>query len=381
MRKGRIVVAAFVISLCWHAPAARADKLEDDLNTVWESLWDQRGALAPVVRWEGEVPFRFFGPDSARHQQHLLGAIQSASQVTGLRFKDVSADADAEKTARLHIEVANNSALNNNEPCRTRFVQFAVQELRRVNIQMRSSEAWRCTHHEVMHAMGISGHPSGKTVLSYFPYRRDVFMELDKLMLRAWYSAEMRAPTTPLQALDVLVKTVAAQTDLGLDAAEAARRASAFGMARVAELQALAQGNGDVPAIVKRSGKFSGNSSERLRLDAGFYVGLAYLQGTIVGKDEAQAAQWLKETAQRGYLPAQIMWSAVLADGTGVAVDIAEAYVWMYRAALSKPALVPVQKVLAAIEKKLPPDAIESLRARVALGLDSQAKTGEKVLP
>ena len=70
-------------------------------------------------------------------------------------------------------------------PCYTQALKLSGWALEKVQVKMRSRDVWRCAFHEVMHAMGVPGHPSGKTVLSYFPYRRDLLMDLDRLILTA----------------------------------------------------------------------------------------------------------------------------------------------------------------------------------------------------
>jgi hypothetical protein len=71
-------------------------------------------------------------------------------------------------------------------------------------MQMRDSDAFRCAYHEAMHAMGVRGHPEGKTVLSYFGGKVDGLLPLDKAMLRAWYSPQVRGGMTPFEVLPVL---------------------------------------------------------------------------------------------------------------------------------------------------------------------------------
>ncbi|WP_332775605.1 tetratricopeptide repeat protein [Polaromonas sp.] len=312
---------------------AHADKLDDDLQTVWESLWDQRGTPQLLARWEHQVRFRIFGADAARHREHIIRALEAAGQATRLRMINVSDDPDAEKTATLDIEIVKDHELQDNEACFMRPLKATNQAFDKVQVRMRSQSAWSCTFHEVMHAMGIPGHPSGKTVLSYFPYRRDTLMDLDKLMLAAWYSPAMPRRATPFEALVVLSEAVARQPDLGLPASEAQSRAKAFTLATLKEMESFASGTGEIPAIVKRSGKASSAYMDEARRAIGFFIGGAYLQGTIAAKDAPTAAQWFKRTAELGYLPAQIMWGTVLASGMGVEKDQAAACAWFDRAA------------------------------------------------
>lgn len=173
--------------LCLGLGTAHADKLDDDLQTVWESLWDQRGTPRQLVRWDKPIRYRIHGADASRHREHILSALKAATDIARIELVDVSGQADAETAATLDIEVVKDTDLRDNEPCFTRHLKLSNWAYDKTLVKMRSKDAWRCTFHEMMHVMGVPGHPSGKTVLSYFPYRRDVLMDLDQLMLAAWY--------------------------------------------------------------------------------------------------------------------------------------------------------------------------------------------------
>ncbi|MGH6640824.1 MAG: tetratricopeptide repeat protein [Polaromonas sp.] len=371
MAAKRSLATALLLPLLLCTAPAWADKLDDDLQTVWESLWDQRGTTLPVLRWDREIRYRVFGPDSARHREHAVTALQAAAQESGLQLKDVSDEPDAEKTAMLDLEVVKDFELQDNEPCLTAVTELSNWAFLKVKIRMRSRDAWRCTYHEVMHAMGIRGHPSGKTVLSYFPYRRDSFMDLDRLMLRAWYSPSMRKGATPFEALVVLSRAVAGQTDLGILESEAQTRASAFRLAKFREMEALASGNGEIPAIVKRSGKTSSEHMKNAQREAGYYLGVAYLLGIIVSKDETVSSRWFKHAAEQGQTAAQVMWGRALAKGTGVEVDQQSAYAWFSQAKRGGNSVA--QNDLAQLEKVMSPEDLEKARAR----LPGPGKAGE----
>jgi hypothetical protein len=164
---------------------ARADALEDRLNTVWESLWRQTGVPTQLVRWEQDIKYRVIGINLSRHRDHAIQAMNAVSQVTGVKATDVSDQTDAQTQANLTLELLADGELQDNQPCVT-LTNWRAWKLEKVTIKMRTSQAWRCNVHETMHAIGIPGHPSGKTVLSYFPWRRDQLMEMDQLMLKAW---------------------------------------------------------------------------------------------------------------------------------------------------------------------------------------------------
>jgi hypothetical protein len=371
MATQRSLATALLLPLLLCTTFARADKLDDDLQTVWESLWDQRGTAQRIIRWDREIRYRIFGPDAARHREHAIKALDAAAQATGLQMVNVTDEPDAEKTAMLELEVVKDSELRDNEPCATYFTQTSSWALGKVKIKMRSRDAWRCTFHEVMHAMGVRGHPSGKTVLSYFPYQRDTFMELDKLMLRTMYSPTMPRGATPFEALLVLSEAVAQQTDLGLPASEAQTRVNAFNLATVKGMEALASGTGEIPMIVKRSGKASSEHMINAQREVGYFLGLAYLRGTIVGKSETVSSQWFKRAAEQGQTAAQVMLGRALVKGAGLEMDQQAAYVWFSQAKRGGNSVV--QNDLAQLEKVMSPEDLEKARAR----LQGPGKAGE----
>jgi hypothetical protein len=268
---------------------AHADRLDDDLATVWEVLWDQRGALPSVVRWNRPVWYRIEGIDVGMHRAQITKALQAASAATGV---SISEAIDGQEPPNLTFEIVPDNQLLDNEPCVTRLRRWRNWGLEEVAVKMRSQAAWRCTFHETMHVMGLRGHPSGKTVLSYFPWRRDVFMDLDVLMLRTWYAPDIHPGATPLQLYAALSRAVAEQPDLGIPLDEARRRAAEKAAQQVRLLENFAKGEGEVPAIVLRSGKASTPFMVRARRDAASYLAKAYRDGTLVPADLAQAEFW-----------------------------------------------------------------------------------------
>src|SRR5690606_16860765 len=100
--------------------------------------------------------------------------------------------------------------------------------------------------------MGVRGHPEGDTVLSYFSEKVDGLTPLDKAMLRAWYSPAARGGMTPFEVLPVLAdQLVEIMPNKQLAALERDR----FLARTIGEMEAFVEGRGDVPLIVKRSGK------------------------------------------------------------------------------------------------------------------------------
>jgi Sel1 repeat len=319
---------------------ARADKLDDDLQTTWEALWDQSGSPVYLLRWNSAktVTYQIFGPAAEQHRGHIFKALTSASELTGLQFEELAASSSISSTATstsamLDIEVVNDAQMQDTMPCWMRPVRWSGFMFDKVQLKLRSKDAWRCTFHEMMHAMGLAGHPSGRTVLSYFSYRTDTFMDIDRLMLRGVYSPLMPVGATPLEAIKVFSTLVAEQPELGLPSGQAQQRANAFVAKTYAEMAAFAKGQGEVPVIIRRSGRASEASLANSRRQMAHYLGLVALRGTGADKDDTLAASWFKISALAGHSPAQVLLARSLSKGLGQQVNKPLAYAWYKKAA------------------------------------------------
>ena len=159
--------------------------------------------------------------------------------------------------------------------------------------------------------MGVRGHPAGKTVLSYFPSKVDGLMPLDRAMLRAWYSPRMRGGMTPFEVLPVLAdELVNSMPDR--DRALAAR--DRFFGRIIDQMQQFAEGKGDVPTIIKRSGKSTEEGIRFGRMEMSYFLGIAYQQGVTVARDASQAVRWLQRAASLGSRTAQARLGAAGVD-------------------------------------------------------------------
>jgi hypothetical protein len=228
-----------------------------------------------------------------------LGAVTGEA---GVKLIDVTDLPRAEQQANLTVEVLGDSELEENQPCVT-FLDFKTEtRIDSAVVQMRGRDAWRCAFHEAMHVMGVRGHPAGETVLSYFPAKTEGLMPLDRVMLRAWYSPRMTPGMTPFEALPVLADELVATMPDKLAATQTRNR---FLTSTVQQMQAYANGQGDIPAIVKRSGKSTTEGIRFGRSEMSYFLGIAYMEGVTVQRDTTQAVRWLQRAATMGNRGAQ----------------------------------------------------------------------------
>jgi hypothetical protein len=303
-------VTALLAAAVMSPAFAQADEFEQGMGTMWEVLWHQSGTPTRLVRWEQEMRVRIFGVNLATHKQHTLKALADVATEAGLRLVDVSDQPNAAQVANVSIEITPDNMLEENQPCVT-FLNF--QQETRIDsaaVQMRNRDAWRCAYHEAMHIMGVRGHPAGKTVLSYFPSKVDGLMPLDRVMLRAWYSPKMRGGMTPFEVLPVLADELVASMP---DREKASLARDRFFRNTIDHMQAFADGKGDVPMIVKRSGKSTEEGIRFGRMEMSYFLGVAYLEGATVPQDSTQAVRWLQRAANLGSRIAQARLGAATA--------------------------------------------------------------------
>ena len=278
-----------------------ADDFDQGLATLWEVLWHQSGTPTRIVRWENDIRVRISGVNAAAHKEHTLQALRTVTAEAGIKLIDVTGQPD-EQTANLTVEITPDTQLEDNQPCVT-FLDFRTEtKIDSASVQMRSKDAWRCAYHEAMHVMGVRGHPAGQTVLSYFPWKIDGLLPLDKVMLRAWYSPRMAGGMTPFEALPVLADELVATSP---NKAAAAQARDQFYAATIQQMHAYANGQGDIPVVVKRSGKATAEGIRYGRGEMSYFLGIAYLEGVTTPRDAIQAVRWLERAATMGNRGAQ----------------------------------------------------------------------------
>lgn len=293
---------AAIMSPC----GAVADEVEQSFGTLWEVLWHQSGTPTRLVRWESDIRVRLSGVDLNIHRDHTLKALRDVASEAGIKLIDVSGEPG--QAANLSVEITPDQALEDNQPCVTSLNFRTETRIDSATIHMRSRDAWRCAYHEAMHLMGVRGHPAGKTVLSYFPGRVDALLPLDKVMLRAWYSPRMTAGMTPFEALPVLADELIATLP---DKPAAGQTRDRFFAGIVEQMHAYANGKGDVPVVVRRSGKATDEGIRHGRNEMSFFLGVAYQQGATVAPDSVQAFRWFEHAASAGNRRAQARLGAV----------------------------------------------------------------------
>jgi hypothetical protein len=294
-------LATALMAACAAAPsfahAGQDDAFDQGMETLWEVLWHQSGTPTRLVRWQQDLKVRVYGVNLYAHKAHTLQALRDVAAEAGLKVIDVSDQPDAAQLANVSIEITPNATLSDNQPCETRLNYKTETQLESVTMQMRDSDAFRCAYHESMHVMGVRGHPEGKTVLSYFGDQVNALQPLDKAMLRAWYSPKARGGMTPFEVLPVLADEL---VKILPDQARAMQARNRFLARTVDQMQAFADGAGDVPSIIKRCGKLTEQGVRFGRMEMSYFLAVAYLEGATVTRNLSEGARWLQRAASMG---------------------------------------------------------------------------------
>ena len=74
-------------------------------------------------------------------------------------------------------------------------------------------------------------------------------------------------------------------------------------------------------------------SAEQGNVEAAYYLGMIYINGTGVPRDEVKAFNWIKTAAEKGYAPAQDSLGIMYVNGQGVQRNAVEAIKWIKKAA------------------------------------------------
>lgn len=316
-----------------------ATELEDNLRSTWEAMWTQTGYPLPLSRWELpkgsalKIRLTGFGVDGQR--TNALKAVAEVTTAAGLLFVDVSTEPDAEKTAQITIEFL--SPLTTSTELGDRLACGALPRrnddsnaIEFVRILVKNGHAGTCMHHELMHAMGIPGHPSGKTILSYFPWRQDQLSDFDRKLLRAWYSTRVRSRLLPFEALGPLtVEMIASQGPSTFEDYRPLERTRVkFISTVIAEMESFANGQGEIPAIILRSGMTSSLAVNKAKAEIAFNLGFTYQTGNLVTADIGQAIQWFETAASQGHLYAHALLIDIYGNEDSLQKDLIKAYQW-----------------------------------------------------
>jgi Sel1 repeat len=333
----QIIKASLMLTFTWLTltQAALSNPLRDkDMQSLWEVLWDQRGYPRSLAFWKKtEQPIRYalIGEVKPAHLRRTAETFELMTALTELRFEQMSSGVPSE--ANILIEITKNARSNQEMPCYMQALEWKDRHYKKIKIVMRDDSVWDCMLHEVLHGMGLPGHPSGDTVLSYFPYRQDKLSDLDQIMLFAIYIWKMPPFATPFEALPVMMNALIGQQQFSeVQKREAEKQAVRFMLQVVEKMEQFASGKGEIPPVIRRSGRASEEVISTSRSTMAYYLGTAYEDGDIVQKSASSAFKWYLVGAREGDIDAMAAAGISYYRGFGVAADRVEGWKWLAKA-------------------------------------------------
>jgi hypothetical protein len=277
---------------CLCPAAAFAQDVAGALNTAWESFWQQTGYPRATYKWQTPIRVRLTGASPERHKEFTLRQLRAVTELAGITVTEAAAD---DTTANVHIEYFGGTApLPDNQPCVT---NFSVRNNAIVSATIKANEqrVWNCMLHEMMHLMGFLGHPLYHSMLTYFA-RGTELTTVDKLLLKTIYSDAVTSGASPFAVLETLAQRI---VDNAADADKNASRQAADMFLRntIQAMENFANGTGEAPTVILRSGRATTQGMARGRTDIQYFLGLAYTHGHIVKADKDKALGWLQKAA------------------------------------------------------------------------------------
>jgi Sel1 repeat len=308
---------------------ALASTFEEDLQVAWEMMWDERGTPTQLQKWDNAsgnlYTYKITGNHSSADRSQIEKILSATNVLTGLNFKE-----QTDHTAEVPIEFkfVPDSELGDTVGCAAQALKRTGYKLEKAWIRLKNRSAYTCIAHEIMHLLGLPGHPEGKTVLTYFPWRRDIFMRLDELILKTVYSTDVPAGATPFKVLQAFAKTLQADNAYNLTTLQYEQTQQVFYNKKIQEMEQFALGVGEIPQIVIRSGRSQQGFIRSAKVAVAYQLGLAYRNATLVKADMIQAMKWFELSANRGYLPAQLALVQAYMNGRGIEKNYILAAQW-----------------------------------------------------
>ncbi len=334
------------------AAPARADmaKFETALALFNEAnLWRDGGLpgggatfpLGGVYRFNTGLRVFVGGSTTSSVREHVEKTMRAGAEISGLALEFVDSAEKANVKFNFFQEYMAPPGLPSagcvTQPRRTGavYVEMTVH----IRITQRT-----CVVHEIMHAFGFMGHPHDfDTVLSYTrrgASQRETFTELDQLLLRTLYRANIAPGTFHLPALVRVRQFLAEELKIIQPSGDASGLARAFMDKQVERLRGVADpyiqmqlGNayafGHYVAVDQAEAvRFWQLAADKNNSESAYRLGLALRAGQGIAADASAARTRLRTASELGHSQAPRALGDMLRDGEGGAADPVEAFAY-----------------------------------------------------
>jgi hypothetical protein len=295
-----------VLIVCSLASLAQAQERNwrQTFDTFWESRWQQSGLPINAIKWpdkDKKITFSINASASRSNAKRAREAITEVASVIGWTAVELPADSK-EAQVQFLIRTFDNEELRqficwvNPDWDKWLYTQSIVT--------IAEQGAYYCLLHEMMHVFGYPGHPKGDTVLSYFESNRFSLSALDRFMLKAWYSDDIKPGASPMLAVRALNRLWIEQQVPQDQRADARKAEQVWYDELIKVLDGFALGKGEPPTILYRSGLLSEEGKRNGRRILQGLLGHDYLHGSTVPKNLNKASELLLANAKGGNLNA-----------------------------------------------------------------------------
>lgn len=326
----RLIRSSFALS-CFLLPnVVHAGIDVDDLMSIaWEGMWHQSGYVTVFHKWTQPLRITLSGDIDRLNRQDIDEALADIGQAAGLEYSVLDSGNDA---GNVLIEIDDDSPkLAPTMPCATSF-EWDTKGMKKATVTAKKSYVQKCMLHELGHVIGIDGHPYGRTVMTYFN-RRNELSDYDRFIIKARYSPEMKHGMLPFRALKMIGDKYVASLESTDERTQAQQGVDKFKASLLHEMRQYAEGKGDPPKVIYRSGRISMQAMETGRTTMKYFLGVALMEGDL-GVTDTSAAETLLSAAAAE----KNQWAAwALAwryrEGKHLKKDIMSAYSWLACAA------------------------------------------------
>jgi len=288
--------------VCWFVMAcSQAQEAEwiRAFDVMWETRWQQNGVLMNAVRWpNGDNKTLKYSVNANASSGNADSAREALAQIASSMGFSVREVADGTNDVQLQFEIRrfDETELRQAACYTQRYANSGT--LTRVHVVLSEQYAYKCVLHELMHAMGFPGHPSGESVLSYFEGNQLSLKPIDKFMLKIWHTDAIQPDMRAITAARTLNRLWIDQNVPDADKPVARDVERRWFNSTIAALDAYAFGKGEPPTILYRSGRLNTAGMNAGLIAVQITLADAYFNGLAGEQDVAKSAQLLLMSAK-----------------------------------------------------------------------------------